>query len=77
MLKLVILTEEAVAEGAPEDPPPVVPHTPVTLQAMGICQGTSAGMGGQAFAAMTHPPFTEITYRTLHNKNTLDSGISD
>ena len=74
MLKLVILTQEAVTEGALEDPPPMVPHTPVALQAVGVGQRACAGMGGQAATAVTHPSFTKVTYGTLHRKKKTTEG---
>ena len=67
MFKLVILTEVTVTERALEDPSSMVPHTSLALQALSVCQWACAGMGGQAFAAVAYPPFTEVTYGTLYN----------
>ena len=68
MLKLIILTDEAVTEGALEHSPTVIPHPSVTLNAGGICQRAGAGMSGEALAAMTHPSFTEVTDSTLERE---------
>lgn len=65
MFKLVILTQEVVAERALEDPPPMVPHSPLALYAHHVRQRASAGVSGQALTAVTHPSFTEVTYSTL------------
>lgn len=68
MLKLIVLTEVTVAEGALENPAPVFPHSSLALHAHGIRQRTGAGMCRQALATVTHPPFTEVTDCTLSLK---------
>ena len=65
VLKLVVLTDETVTEGALEDPAAMIPHTSVTLNAGGIRQWARAGMTGETLATMTHPGLTEVTNGTL------------
>lgn len=65
MLKLVVLTEETVAEGALEHTSTMVPHTPVTLDTDGVSKWTCAGVCGETLTAMTYPRLTEVTYSTL------------
>jgi len=66
MLKLVVLTEWLEAEAAGETPAPVVPHTPLTLDAVSLAQHTSTGMLSQALSAVTDPCLTEIAYGSHH-----------
>ena len=65
VLKLVILTDEAVAVRALEDSSPVVPNSSVALDAGGVGERTGTGMGGETFTTMTDPSLTEITNGTL------------
>jgi hypothetical protein len=68
VLKLVILTDKAVAEGALEHPAAMIPHPSVTLDARGVRQRTCAGVTGEALATMTHPSLTEVTDGTLEGR---------
>ena len=43
----------------------VVPDSSVTLNTAGICEGTRAGMSGEALATVTHPRLAEVTYSSL------------
>lgn len=69
VLKLVILTKEAIAERALENAASVLPHVALTFYARGILEWTSTGMRSQALPAMAHPCFTEVTYSTNHAKS--------
>lgn len=66
VFKLVIFTEEAVAEGALEDAAPVFPDIAFALYARGLLQWTRAGMGGKALPPMAHPGFTVVAYGANH-----------
>lgn len=65
MLKLVVLTDEAVTEGALEHPPPVIPHPSVALDAGGVGQRTGAGVSREALPTVADPSLTEITDSSL------------
>ena len=68
MLKLVILTDKAVTEGALEHPTAMIPHPSVALDAGGVSQRARAGMSGETLSAMTHPSLTEVTDGTLEGR---------
>jgi hypothetical protein len=65
VLKLVVLTDKAVTEGAFEHPSPMIPHPSVTLNARGVRQRACAGVTGETLTTMTHPSLTEVTDGTL------------
>ena len=65
VLKLIILADKAVAEGALEHPTAMIPHPSVALDAGGVGQRARAGVSGETLAAMTHPSLTEVTDGTL------------
>ena len=68
VLKLIILTDKAVTEGALEHPTAMIPHSSVALDAGGIGQRARAGVSGETLAAMTHPSLTEVTDGTLEGE---------
>lgn len=45
--------------------PTVIPNSSVTLDALGISEGTCTGVGAQTFPAVAHPGFTEVTHCPL------------
>lgn len=67
VLKLIVLTQEVVTEGATKYPSPVVPYTAFALNAVCIGEGTLTGMGAQTLPAVTDPGFTEVTHRPDHS----------
>ena len=68
VLKLIVLTDKAVAEGALEHPTAMIPHPSVALNAGGVSQRACAGVSGETLSAMTHPSLTEITDGTLEGR---------
>lgn len=66
VLKLVILTERLEAEAAGEAPAPVIPHTSLALNAVGLAEHTRARMLSQTLSAVTDPRLTEITNGSHH-----------
>lgn len=49
----------------------MIPHTPITLNAVGVSQWTHTGVGAQTLPAVAHPGFTEVTYCPLMER-TMD-----
>ena len=74
VLKLIILTDKVVAEGALEYPTTMIPHPSVALDAGGIGQRARAGVSGETLAAMTHPSLTEVTDGTLEGEREREGG---
>lgn len=65
MFKLVILTEESLAEATLVHAASMIPNTTFTLQAHCVLQGTCAGVRLQTLAPVTYPRLTEIADGTL------------
>lgn len=72
MLKLVIFTKEAVAEGALENATSMLPHVALTFYARGVLEWTSAGVRGQALPPMAHPCFAVVAYGTNHAQSSCE-----
>ena len=64
------LTEWLEAEAAGETPAPVVPHTPLTLDAVSLAQHTSTGMLSQALSAEIIPG--QMKHPTNSSSSTCD-----
>ena len=75
VLKLVILTDEAVTVRALEDSSSVVPNSSVTLDAGGISERTGTGMGGETFTTVTDPSLAEIANGTLEGDEEVERKI--
>ena len=73
------LTEWLEAEAAGETPAPVVPHTPLTLDAICLAQHTSTGMLSQALSAevnLGHLTPTGVLHRSLKNNVSINFNIN-
>ena len=66
VLELVVLAEELEAEAAGEDTTAVFPDSPLTLDTLGVPEGTVAGVVLQALLAMANPGLAEVTDSTHH-----------
>lgn len=66
VFKLVILTKEAIAEGALENTASMLPHIALTFYARGILKWTSAGVCGQTLPTVAYPRFTVVAYGPNH-----------
>lgn len=78
VLKLVILTQEVVAEGATVYPSPMVPYTAFTLDTVGIHERTCASVGTEALSPVAHPGLTEVTHCPHHaHPRSVDPWVLD
>ena|SRR6218665_244939 len=68
VFKLVIFTEEAAAEGTPEDASSMVPDGSLALGTLGVLEGAGARVGRQTLPPVAHPRLTEIAYGALERK---------
>lgn len=68
MLKLIIFTQEAVAERALEYPPAMIPNAPLALLTNGVRQRADAGMTGETTSPVTYPGFAMIAYSSHHSQ---------
>ena len=66
MLELVVLAEELEAEAADEDPAPVVPHSPLTLDTLGVPEDAAAGVALQTLLAVADPGLAVVTDSSNH-----------
>lgn len=66
VLKLVVLAQEIVAEGALEDAATVFPDVALALDARGVLQWTRASVGRQALPSMAHPGLAVVADGTHH-----------
>ena len=66
VLELVVLAEELEAEAAGEDTTAVFPDSSLTLDTLGVPEGTVAGVVLQALLAVANPGLAEVTDSTHH-----------
>lgn len=66
VLKLIVLAQEVVAEGALEDAATVFPDVALALDARGVLQWTRAGVGRQALPSVAHPGLAVVADGTHH-----------
>jgi hypothetical protein len=66
MLELIVLAQEAIAEGTFEEAAAMVPHTSFAFNTDGVLKGTGTGVGLQTLAAVADPRFAEIANSTHH-----------
>lgn len=68
MFKLIIFTEEIMAERTAEYSASMVPDASLTLNTLCISKRADTSMATEAFPAMANPSFTEITDGSHHGK---------
>ncbi len=71
MLKLIVLAESIVTEGAIEHSPSVFPHCTLTFNTHWVGEWTDTCVGGQASSTVAHPRFTEVTNGTLQEYKSI------